>query len=374
MSTIHPARLLAFDDLVAGLDAAVEAKLAVKRVSDDGLWLFNYSDACVYEKGWSQFTLMARGLILDPIGRKVVASPFGKFFNWGERDEPLPDEPFEAFEKLDGSLIILFHDGASWRCATRGSFDSDQAKWAQSWIGKFDLSPLMIGTTYLTEATYPENRIVVHYERAALTLLAAFMENGTEADYDDLLMLGEDIGWPIATRHGFLSVAEIVAHADALPGTQEGFVVRYTSGHRIKIKGAEYRRIHSLVSRITPLGVFDCMLAGDNLDAMRREIPEEFWNDFDAIAQTLGGRIDGLINEVNGVADEVAHLSDKDVGLMLDKIQPAVRPFIFAHRKQGGDIMTGRTRQAIFRHIRPTGNRLDGYTPSYAIHRVMEAA
>ncbi|QEG30303.1 hypothetical protein GobsT_51080 [Gemmata obscuriglobus] len=70
----------------------------------------------------------------------------------------------------------------------------------------------------------------------------------------------------------------------------------------------------------------------------------------------------------------MAHLSDKDVGLKLDTFPAEVRRFIFPYRKAAGDLMCGRTRDLIFRSIRPDGNRLAGYTPSTAMNRVMDEA
>ncbi len=73
---------------------------------------------------------MARGLILDPDSKRVVAIPFTKSFNVGERADSSPDLPLETFEKLDGNLIFNFHHKGEWRCATKGSLGSKQAKWA----------------------------------------------------------------------------------------------------------------------------------------------------------------------------------------------------------------------------------------------------
>ena len=101
-----------------------------------GLQLFIYTPRCVYDDGWDEFTVMARGLIcliLAPgsswaiTGRdallsleekidtssaagelvfqavgKVVATPFPKFFNVGERRGDVPDLPFEAFNSAAG--------------------------------------------------------------------------------------------------------------------------------------------------------------------------------------------------------------------------------------------------------------------------------
>jgi RNA ligase len=47
-----------------------------------------------------------------------------------------------------------------------------------------------------------------------------------------------------------------------LPRDREGFVVRFASGLRIKLKGEQYCRIHKLISRCTPLALWDAMMPG----------------------------------------------------------------------------------------------------------------
>ena len=114
----------------------------------------------------------------------------------------MPDLPFEAFEKLDGSPIVIYHHDGAWRTATKGSFDSAQARWAAERLP----SGLQPGTTCLAEAVYPENRMVVHYAEAALVLLAAYDESGRELSYDEILATAETIGWRAARRHTFESM------------------------------------------------------------------------------------------------------------------------------------------------------------------------
>ncbi len=63
-----------------------------------------------------------------------------------------------------------------------------------------DLSFLDKETTYLAEAIYPENRIVVHYQHTGLVLLGAYRGDGSEMGYDELLGLGDRLGWLIAKR------------------------------------------------------------------------------------------------------------------------------------------------------------------------------
>jgi RNA ligase len=52
----------------------------------------------------------------------------------------------------------------------------------------------------------------------------------------------------------------------------------------------------------------------------------------------------------------------------------ALRPFIFSWCERGGDLMKGRSREVVFRAIRPTGNELPGYVPSFALGRVLDEA
>lgn len=275
-------------------------------------------------------------------------------------------------EKLDGSLIIIWHDEDAWRCATKGSFDSSQARDAQMWLNRQDLTPLVPGRTYLCEWVSPTNRIVVPYEKSELVLLSVYGEEGNEWSHSLLRMLGTILGWRVAEQRHFDSVADLVAHAGTLPATEEGFVLRFQNGLRLKVKGDEYRRIHALISRCTPLAMWEAMLAGDDMDAIRRQLPEEFWTDFDGIVGVLGARIANIIMNVQSDAAQVAQWSDKEVGLHLPNISEPWRSFIFPYRKNDGNLLSGRARQALFRVVRPTGNVLEGYTPSYAMNRVME--
>jgi RNA ligase len=371
---IHPARAFDFDDLLAGLQAARADRLVYERPGPGGLRLYVYTERCVFENAWDPITMAARGLILAPASRRVVATPFPKFFNAGERGGAIPDLPFESFEKLDGSLVIIFHHGGRWQVATKGAFDSAQALWAQTRLDAGDLSALRPGTTYLAEATYPENRIVVRYDEPALVLLAAYAEDGIEMDYDAIRDLAARLGWPAAERQAFGSVSDLLLHARDLPGTREGFVLRFSDGVRLKVKGNEYKRIHALISRLTPLAMWEAMAAGDTLSSIKQDLPEEFWDDFDRIVALLEAEIVRLTERVAGLARGLEEMSDKDIGLRFETLDPALRPFIFTWRKQGGELMKGRSRDVVFRAIRPTGNVLPGYVPSYALGRVLDEA
>ena len=94
----------------------------VKRGSHPTLPLdiYTYTRSCQYEGRWNDVTTFCRGLIVDNVTDEVVARPLSKFFNYGEHGvreyaPPLELEPFEVYEKMDGSLAILFHYNEQWR-------------------------------------------------------------------------------------------------------------------------------------------------------------------------------------------------------------------------------------------------------------------
>lgn len=375
----HLARQLDFETLVAQLEEARAEKAIYCRGHEDlpGLLIWNYTNKCVYDKMWTPITMHARGLILDMVRREVVATPFPKFFNVSEEARgplTLPDKPFEVFEKLDGSLIILFHWKGEWRAATRGALGTDQALWAQDWMAGKDLAELDPSATYLCEAIYPENRIVIEYAESGLVLLSAYDAEGFEFNSEATYATAERLGWKAAKRYSFASTAELFASAETIPETEEGYILRFEDGHRLKLKGGAYCRVHALISRVTPLAIWEMMQAGDDLEAVRRQIPEEFWADFDQIAALIQGQIDARVGRVMEHKERLAGLSDKEVGLSLKTLPEDVRSLIFIARKIEGPLLEDRkAHQTLYRDVRPTLNQLEGYTPSYALARSIQS-
>lgn len=108
------------------LDKYVEDGLLYSQVHPTlPLTIYNYTDKCTWENLWDEITLMSRGLVVDDLGN-IVARPFKKFFNLSEGKTKVTNN-YTIFEKLDGSLGILFFYGGNWIFASRGSFTSEQA-------------------------------------------------------------------------------------------------------------------------------------------------------------------------------------------------------------------------------------------------------
>lgn len=376
MTTVEPhlARQLDFRTLLSQLEQARAERAIYCRGNADhpGLLIWNYTNKCVYDKMWTPISMHARGLILDMERQEVVATPFPKFFNVSERGQGnvLPDMPFEVFEKLDGSLIILFHWRDQWRAATRGALGTEQALWAEQWLSDRDLSALAPGATYLCEAIYSENRIVIEYAESGLVLLSGYDAEGFEFSADHVERLAGELGWRAAKRYRFDNAHDLFTAAERLPETEEGYILRFVNGLRLKLKGNAYCRVHALISRVTPLAIWELMQAGDDLAEIRRQIPEEFWGDFDAIEGLLTASINARIDRVLEHHEHMAGWTDKEVGLKLNELPDDVRGLIFAARNAVGPLIDDpKARRTIFREVRPTLNELEGYTPSFALER-----
>lgn len=378
MSAVHFARTLPFSDLAAALDAEVaRGAVAMRRcAARPSLALYVYTNRATYENLWNPVVEAARGLVLNHDAQRVVATPFPKFFNLGEHGRCPPEgEAFEAFEKVDGSLGVLAHDGERWRVTTKGGFESPQALWAERWLASRDLSALVVGATYLFEIVYPENRVVVCYPWSGLAFLGAYGEDGREWPRHAVEAAASSFGARACERYDFASVDALVDAARAFRADREGFVVRFSSGFRLKVKGAEYLRVHRLVSRVTPLALWEAMAAGDDLDAIRREIPEEFYGDFDAIRSVLAGNLARVAEAVEEAHARWADASDRDVGIARNSIPEPACSFIFLRRKGGAAWLDGaRERLAVCKTFRPTNNALPGYEPTGAMRRFAEAA
>lgn len=375
----HPVAHLPFHDLHAALEDRVRSKTVRRTVAPDNpnLVLYTYTQRAVFDRLWDPIVEAARGLILHHGRGAVVAYPFPKFFNYGERSAALPDEPFVAYEKLDGSLGIVFFDvdAGRWRVATKGSFVAEQSAWAEAWLATRDLRCLVPGHTYLVEIIYAENRVVVAYDFAGLVLLGGYDGAGRELGDDVVRDIAARLSTRVAHAHAFGSVDDVKAAAAVCDRDAEGFVVRFASGYRVKIKGSEYLRIHRLISRVTPLALWESLEEGTDLDVVRREIPEEFWGDFDAIRGRLLERLAAIVDAVNDAKARLAGASDKEVGLALRTLPDEVRPLIFMARNAGpswADVP--RVRATLLRHIRPTANALPGYTPSDGLARAVDDA
>ncbi|MFC9343205.1 RNA ligase [Streptomyces sp. NPDC057020] len=332
--TLHD--LMPSDELTAALTAG---HITRKRHPRLPLSIYTYTRACQYAQHWNEATTRCRGLVADDADGRIVALPLPKFFNVSEHAAgrpyapPLPDEPFEVYDKVDGSLGVVFHYDGRWHVASKGSFTSVQATWAQRRLDAADTAGLTPGVTYLAEILHPGNRIVVNYgDRRDLVLLAAFDRDGTEVPFAEAATGWQGVGSVVRTWPA-MDLAELVAltESNTLPdghratGTDaEGFVLRFASGRRAKAKLAEYVRLHKVLTGVTERDIwrghgiqrFAALPAGElakGLDCSVAEVEADGGKPLDALLEQVPDEFDAWVREVIGGLEAAAAARERAV-------------------------------------------------------------
>ncbi len=310
------------------LNDYIERGLVIKQVHPTlPLSIYNYSRTCQYGRLWDEITLACRGLVLDNEGN-VIAKPFPKFFNYEEHTaEEIPNELFEVYEKMDGSLGICFYyereltyieryklwfngnyetgmeyceeivpnfddpyfhptpkTKGEWHIATRGSFVSEQAVKGKELLRKYNFQKLHTDYTYLFEIIYKENRIVCDYDFEDVVLLGMIntktgIEVNLHSDTEDIRIQNiiKNIGLNVVTRYntfgeGFDELKREISNS------KEGYVIRFKNGMRMKIKGDEYVRLHRILTNFSTTDIWELLRTNGNLDEFLDRVPDEFDN------------------------------------------------------------------------------------------------
>ena len=237
------------------------------------LTIWNYSQTTQYERKWDEITLQTRGLVTDELGR-VVARPFKKFFNM-EEGKHTPTSEFEVFEKMDGSLGILFNYNGEWVFASRGSFTSDQAfKFKEIFLSKYQTQLLTSTNTYLFEIIYPENRVVVDYGGLEDVVLLGVIETQTGKELE--LEKYEKSELNVVKRYEGIEGISFLKRM--ITDNQEGFVVRFSNGERMKVKGEEYLRLHKIMTEVSTKSVWEVLSSGGSMEEILQDVPDEFYS------------------------------------------------------------------------------------------------
>lgn len=308
--------------------------------------LFNYSKGCAYERIWNEVTTVSRGLIICEETGEVVAASMPKFYNLGETVIPgvvasVQEGDFEALVKLDGSCGIGYRLDGRYRWATRGSFASEQAAVAQAmWDEKYAHNDALLcgqwnHLTLVTEIIHPETRVVCRYDFQDLVLIAARDRfTGEDLSYAELTAIGLRLGMRVVERIDGADVEALVRRAETLSDNEEGFIFRWADGYRLKVKGNEYKRLHRLLSGITPRELAFAW-HDTTIVEMLRIMPEEFREETEALIEQLDGNTAELARQTEEAYGGAAGIGDQKAFAAWVKGQnPRLAGFLFARRQQ----------------------------------------
>ena len=317
--------------------------IKVNQHPTEELFIYNYSETAQFERVWNDITLQCRGLILDGKG-KVIARPFPKFFNLEELvNEPVPNLPFDVYEKMDGSLGISYTIGTEVYIATRGSFISEQSVKANELLNtkyvaaKTQMNPAV---TYLFEIIYPQNRIVLDYGAKEELVLLGRIETATGKE----LPL-TDIGFPMVKKYdGLTDIHQLKALAF---DNKEGFVVRFANNFRLKVKFEEYVRIHRIMTQVSSKTIWENLMANQPFNEILERVPDEFYQWVEMTKARLEKEYKTVENIAKSEYKELA--TRKETALYFQTCQ---YPKILFSMLDGKDYS-----ETIWRYIRPAYER-----------------
>jgi len=308
--------------------------ISLRPNEDETLFIANYTPKVQYEQLWDSITLQCRGLVVDDKG-VVVARPFSKFFNIEEIDRTeLPQEPFEVFDKKDGSLGIGFWHQGEFIITTRGSFISEQAQKAKQLLKKYPYKQLPKPYTYLFEIIYPENQIVVDYHGQSKLVLLAIIQTHTkkEVPFDLFSTILNPSKWDIVDRYEGLT--DFVKIKRLNWENKEGMVVKFQSGYRIKIKFEEYIRLHKILTGVTEKIIWQALTKNQPLSKSLNNIPDEAFQFIKETETKLIQQFEYTLQQARTLLDrfqkQTPKASTKTTALWIQQQNKKLQPVLFA--------------------------------------------
>lgn len=198
-----------------------------------------------------------RGLVFSKNGN-VVNRRFHKFFNLNQKDETQSHVidftcKHKVKEKLDGSMVSPVTIGNDVKFITKMGLTevAEQCNkfcknnlTKQQWIWIYEM--LEDGKTPIFEYVGPDNRIVIHYSKENIVLLAVRDNYTGKYEFD----ISERTPFEIAPT--FDSVKDVNQYVNMVRGQEdrEGVVILFENGHMLKIKSDHYVKIHTLMDEI----------------------------------------------------------------------------------------------------------------------------
>jgi len=250
------------------------------------IFVLNYTKKTQYNNHWDNITITCRGIVIDGQGN-VIARSFNKFFNVEQHIvECLKHQSYgdisynkklDIYEKIDGSLGLLFYYNNEWILCSRGSFNNDIVDYGWRNFERYktvkkhfkSLSPEF---SYVFEIVSPENKIIVDYHDKGENILLAVIrtDNGCEIPYKTMKEMFYNI-FIIVDKYGETLYPQNITDFNSIiknlkdknTPNREGFVVVIGNEQRVKIKFDNYYELHRLKDKLSVKNIFEYVSNND---------------------------------------------------------------------------------------------------------------
>lgn len=342
---------------------------------DSNLVILNYTELTTYERRWNKYTMSSRGLILDLTDVKnngnihILAKPFEKFPNYNSNEiegyeDDIDFSDIESItEKIDGSLGISYFFNGEIRFATRGSFNSDQAikateMWRNKYADKFNwIGYINFPYTMLVEIIYPQNRVVVDYKgfEDLVVLGIINLTLMTDEPLFRVRAIADSLGMPITKEYKH-DLHKLLEMKKTISANEEGWVIKFGNGKRLKIKGDDYLRVHRAIYGLSDKAKVRAW-AENSIDELIKSIPEEFREEIEGLKRNLDIQLKitkSILSTIYMHTKEYTNASKenrKDFAKITNQvINPEYRKFMFVMLDNNDEITDKMVREHIFKN------------------------
>ena len=268
-------------DVLPAIEGRDEFVVAVK----EGYTVINYN-VMMADTFDCDIRRECRGIIFDTATGEIIRRPFHKFFNVNEREETQDNvvdlsQDHRILEKLDGSMIAPFVvDGQLIWGTKMGATDVaepvDDFATLNEEYGIFARFTIRRGYTPIFEWCSRKQRIVLDYKEDQLILTGIRdLTTGRYMSHD--LMEAHAEAYRIPTVRTFEPETDMKAFVETVRDLEdvEGFVVRFSDGHMIKLKCDWYVQIHKAKEKILQDRNIVELILDDKLDDVKAHLPPE---------------------------------------------------------------------------------------------------
>jgi len=254
-----------------------------------------------------------RGIILDSSQNwEIVSYPYDKFFNYGEGHAVAIDwSQAKVYEKLDGSLIVLYFYNGKWRVQSSGTpdaagevngfgFSFAELFW-KVWQELGYQLPVETDYCFIFELMTPYNRIVVqqtinqivfHGIRNTQTLLEA-----------EPTIWAEKYGWELVKSYALTSWKEVIEASQHLdPMNSEGYIICDANFNRVKVKSPQYVAISHLREGFSTRRMIEIILTNEGEEFLA------YFPEWTELYQKVKDKYQSLVAEIEGVYRQHEHI------------------------------------------------------------------
>ena len=145
-----------------------------------------------------------------------------------------------------------------------------------------------------------QNRIVVDYgDYEGLVLLGTFDNNGKEYDID----IWRQYGFDVVKKYD--GIQDYKTLKSSISKEREGYVIKFRSGLRVKIKGEDYVHLHKLLTEFSNAHIWEYLKDKKDITTLLDSVPDEFDSWVKNAVKDLVDKYENILKDYTEIFNEL---------------------------------------------------------------------